>query len=132
MLPTPCPEEKTVLPCKLAVIVALAVAGSWAQGQTVYRCGSSYGQQPCAGGKAVETVDRPTAADTASARRASQADQKRADALEKERLAREKNAPKALVIGPKPSASVPAKPVVKTASRPPAVFKAQAPAPKTP
>jgi hypothetical protein len=82
-------------------IAALALAGSWAAGQTVYRCGSSYGTQPCAGGTVVDTADPRTGADAARATKVSVEDAKRADAMEKARLAQEKNAPKAIVILPK-------------------------------
>jgi hypothetical protein len=89
--------------------IVLAAAGA-ANTQTMYRCGSSYSQQPCPGGSEVTAVaPRPTS-DVAQARAAAQADARRADAMEKARLAQEKQAPKAMVMGPKePAASVPAK-----------------------
>jgi hypothetical protein len=83
------------------LIAALALSGSWAAAQTVYRCGNSYGTQPCAGGTVVDTADPRTGADAARATKVGAEDAKRADAMEKARLATEKNAPKALVIGPK-------------------------------
>ena len=90
--------------------IVLAVSGA-AGAQSVYRCGSSYAQQPCPGGSevAVGSAPRP-AADVAQARAAAQTDMKRADAMEKARLAQERNASKALVIGPQAAASAPAKP----------------------
>jgi hypothetical protein len=88
--------------------IALAVAGA-AGAQTMYRCGSSYSQQPCPGGSEVAGSAARPAADVAQARAVAQADAKRADAMEKARLAQEKNAPKALVIGPKEVATAPAK-----------------------
>ena len=90
--------------CIAALMFALA--GS-AGAQGVYRCGSSYGQQPCAGGAELAVGDARTAADAAQARAVAQADARRADAMEKARLAQAKNAPKALVIGPKEAASAP-------------------------
>jgi hypothetical protein len=90
-----------VRPCNNIILAAtLALAGPWAAGQTVYRCGSSYSQQPCPGGTAVEVSDPRTPADAVRAGRVATADAKRADALEKARLAREKNAPQAIVIEP--------------------------------
>jgi hypothetical protein len=83
-----------------------ALAGS-AGAQGVYRCGSSYGQRPCAGGAEIPVGDARSAADAAQARAVAQADARRADAMEKARLAQAKNAPKALVIGPKEAASAP-------------------------
>ena len=90
--------------------IVLAVSGA-AGAQAVYRCGSSYGQQPCPGGSEVAATAPRPAADVAQARSVAQADMKRADAMEKARLAQEKQAPKALVIGPQAAASAPAKTV---------------------
>jgi hypothetical protein len=93
------------------VAVALALAGAPGMAQTVWRCGDSYGTQPCAGGKRFDASDGRTPADAAQASQAAAADAKRADALERARLAQERNAPKAIVIGgmPKPELT-PAKP----------------------
>ena len=92
--------------------IVLAVSGA-AGAQAVYRCGSSYSQQPCPGGSEVAvTAPRPPS-DVAQARAAVQADMKRADAMEKARLAQEKNAPKALIIGPQAAASAPVKQVAQ-------------------
>jgi hypothetical protein len=88
--------------------IVLAVAGA-AGAQTMYRCGSSYSQQPCPGGSEVAGSAARPATDVAQARAVAQADARRADAMEKARLAQEKNAPKALVIGPQAPASAPAK-----------------------
>ena len=93
-------------------IAAIALAAAAAAGaQTMYRCGSSYSQLPCQGGSEVAGFAPRPPADVAQARAAAQADAKRADAMEKTRLAQEKNAPKALVMGPKEPAPAPAKPV---------------------
>jgi hypothetical protein len=86
---------------------ALALASPWTGAQTVWRCGSSYSQQPCPGGAAVSTSDRPTPAESALASRLATDDARRADAMEKARLAQERNAPKAIVIGPQAPESVP-------------------------
>lgn len=91
------------------VAIALAAAGA-ADAQAVYRCGSSYSQQPCPGGSELAAVAPRPAADVAQAKAAAQADARRADAMEKARLAQEKNAPKATVMGPKEPAPVAAKP----------------------
>ena len=98
---------------KQVVFAALALATAGAGAQQVYRCGSSYSQQPCPGGSAVEAGDPRTAQDAAQSRAAAQSDAKRADAMEKTRLAQEKAAPKAVVMGPKEAASAPAKTVEK-------------------
>lgn len=77
------------------VAPALLLLAATAQGQTVYRCGNSYSQQPCPGGTTVEASD----ARTPEQRRAQQADaqqQRRvADRLEKERLKEEAAAARA-------------------------------------
>ena len=91
------------------VLVTLALAAS-AQAQTVYRCGSSYSQQPCAGGQPVAASDARSPADAARASGNAAADMKRAEAMEKARLAQEKNAPKAIIIGPQTPAVADARP----------------------
>lgn len=79
---------------------ALALAASWCAAQTVYRCGNSYSAQPCEGAAVVAPPQhRPTAAEGARALKAAQVDASRAEALEKARLAQEKNAPKAVILG---------------------------------
>lgn len=89
------------------VIAAAGLAvQSGAQAQAVWRCGNSYSQQPCAGGAKVPAADPRTPAETARAGDVARGDWALADRLERERLAREKNAGKALVIGPaQPAAS---------------------------
>jgi hypothetical protein len=82
----------------------LALASPWTAAQGVWRCGNSYGQQPCAGGSVVATDRTPSAAEAAQSRRGADADAKRAGELEKARLEREKNAP-AAVIPPEPKAA---------------------------
>jgi hypothetical protein len=81
------------------IAAACALAAQAAGAQTVWRCGNSYSQQPCPGGNVVSTADARTPAEAQRASSVAQADMKLADKMEKERLAREKNAPKALVIG---------------------------------
>jgi hypothetical protein len=96
------------------LFAALALYASCSGAQTVYRCGSSYSSQPCAGGTALDVTDHRPPAEAGRASKVAAEDMKRADAMEKARLAQEKNAPKALVIGPKepppkPQAQEPAK-----------------------
>jgi len=85
---------------KIILAAALAVCSAWTQAQTVYRCGNSYSQQPCPGGAPVAAGDPRTPAEAARSGSVASADAKRADAMEKARIAQEKNAPKAGVIGP--------------------------------
>lgn len=120
------------------LLLVLALAGAAASAQTVYRCGNSYGTQPCAGGTAVDVGGARTPADAARAKEARLEDWKRAEAMEKARLAQEKNAPKALVIGPQEPPAMPeAKPHAKPDKKhkkgdpqDPDVFTAKSPAAK--
>jgi hypothetical protein len=80
------------------LVLALACASAAAGAQTVWRCGNSYSQQPCAGGAPVTLSEpvtgRPVATPVANT------DAKLAAEMEKARLAQERNAPKAVIIGP--------------------------------
>jgi hypothetical protein len=93
----------------LGALLALASAGSSAQ--AAWRCGNNYSQQPCAGGTALAApAAAPSAAEGKQAAAGAKADAQRADAMEKARLAQEKNAPKAIVIAsPEPAEPVAAK-----------------------
>lgn len=89
------------MPQKNLILVAtLAFTAGAAGAQTVWRCGNSYSTQPCAGGTSFEAPPAPGKAEAARAEKAALVDAKRADALEKARLAQEKNAPRAIVIAP--------------------------------
>ena len=83
------------------LLAALSLAACCAGAQTVYRCGSSYSAQPCPGATALDVTDQRPPADAARAGKVASDDWKRAEAMEKARLAQEKNAPRALVIGQK-------------------------------
>jgi hypothetical protein len=89
----------------IILAAALVLSSAAAQAQTVYRCGNSYSQQPCPGAAPVAASDPRTPAEAARSGSVASADAKRADAMEKARIAQEKNAPKAGVIGPSPAAS---------------------------
>ncbi len=91
-----------MLPTRILIATTLLAACGGALGQQVYRCGRSYGTKPCAGGVVVETPPPASQADVAQARDATRADERRAAQLEKARLAQEKNAPRAIVMGPAP------------------------------
>jgi hypothetical protein len=116
------------------ILATLALAAP-AQAQTVYRCGSSYSQQPCPGGQPVAAADAPSPADAARASGNAAADMKRAEAMEKARLAQEKNAPKAIIIGPQTPAvadAKPAKQAKKAKAGKPEPFTAVVPGAKKP
>ena len=74
----------------LAVLLAGTTPGPHAWGQTVYRCGSVYSQQPCPGAVAVDASDSRTPAQKAAADAASEQAAKAASKMEKDRLALEK------------------------------------------
>jgi hypothetical protein len=86
---------------------ALALASPLAGAQAIWRCGSSYSEQPCPGGTPVGAAPRVTPAESAAATRVANADARLAAEMERARLAQERNAPKAIVIGPQAPASAP-------------------------
>ena len=98
---------------KMILTAGLALAAHAAGAQAIWRCGNSYSEQPCAGGAAVAASDNRSSVQAARSSSVAQADMKLADKMEKERLAREKNAPKALVIGPATPLVAEQKPVKK-------------------
>ncbi len=77
----------------------LALAGGDALAQAMYRCGSTYGEQPCQGATLVPAAARPTDSDARQAESAARRDARLADAMEKARLAQEARAPKAIILG---------------------------------
>lgn len=83
---------------KLTALLLAAIAGA-SQAQSVYRCGNSYSQQPCAGGKAVAVEDERTPQQAAQSTASTRRDVALADAMEKQRLEDEKRAPMARVMG---------------------------------
>jgi hypothetical protein len=82
------------------IVIAACAALQGASAQTVWRCGNAYSQQPCAGGAPVAASDARTPADRARAADVARNDWALADRLQKERLAQEKSAGKALIIAP--------------------------------
>jgi hypothetical protein len=73
-------------------------AGAW-------RCGNTYSDQPCTGGKAVALDDAPSADQVRDAERNTQRTQAAADRMERDRLRREKAAAPLSHI-PKPTNAV--------------------------
>ena len=105
-------------------LTLLVISAVWiypARGQTVYKCGNAYNQQPCLGATIVDASDARTPAQRAEAEAATTSTGAMAAKLEKERLAGEKvvasKSPKKQVhpvTGAKTAASVVAP---KTAAR---------------
>ena len=76
----------------LTIAVLCLAASGWiapAAAQNIYRCGNSYSQQPCPGGKVVPTDDARSASQSSQTSAASERDAKAADAMEKARLKEE-------------------------------------------
>lgn len=65
-----------------ACLLAAAVP-AWSQ--AVYRCGSSYSEHPCDGGRAVATTDARSTVQQAESQRAAVRDGRLADGMERER-----------------------------------------------
>lgn len=115
--------------------LALALAAAWAvaPAQVVYRCGDSYSQQPCAGGKAIEAGPPPTADERRQSAAATQRDARLADRLEKDRLQQEAQPAQLYIPPPSPDAAAePHKWPEQKATRKLDVFTASAPASKPP
>jgi hypothetical protein len=119
----------------IALIAAAAFFAAPAMAQTVYRCGDSYVQTPCPGGKTLDVddsrsaVQRSDALDTA--KRASQA----ANAMEKARLEEEAKPAQALLPPERPQAALTdeePKVIRARAAKKKAQPKAKAPKPDTP
>jgi hypothetical protein len=93
---------------KIALLCAAAgwMAPAAAQNtQSIYRCGDSYSQQPCAGGKLVAASDTRSASQKSQTDQATRRDAKSADTMEKARLKEEaKPVPVGMPL-PKPDAA---------------------------
>ena len=75
---------------RAAAVAVLLSAVATAGAAEVYRCGSTYGQRPCAEGRRVEIADDRTSEQQAAALRIAAAEQRRIMALERERRERER------------------------------------------
>jgi hypothetical protein len=117
----------------LCLALAASLGGSSAAvAQTVFRCGDSYSQQPCPGGKAIEADDPRTAGQRSQTSEAARRDAQAADAMEKARLKEEAKPAQAIV--PPARAETPEQPPRPTTAdavaRKPAHFTAVSPAKK--
>lgn len=116
---------------KKNLIVALlcAALGGWAlpaAAQTIYRCGDSYGQQPCPGGKVIDASDARSASQKSQADEASRRDARAGDAMEKTRL-KEEAKPAQVLLPPAKPEEAPLKSVVGPTLKKPDQFTAIAP-----
>ena len=116
--------------------LALACGIALAQPPTIYRCGDSYGSQPCAGGREISAeTPTPTSAERRDAPPAAQRDARIADNLEKDRLKQEarSSSSSSYIPPPEPKAQpTPYKSPEKNATRKLDVFTASGPAPSKP
>ena len=88
----------------MPLCLLLAGALGWAipgAAQTVYRCGESYSQQPCPGGKPVQADDPRSESQRAQTREAVRRDAKVADEMQKARLKEEAKPAQAVIPAPK-------------------------------
>jgi hypothetical protein len=106
---------------KRSMLAAAIAVCAWllpAAGQTVYRCGDSYSQQPCPDARAVPAEDARTAAQRTESLRATQRDAQAAHKMEEARLKEEARAARAPADAV-PSAVPEEKPVVARRKKPP-------------
>ena len=88
----------------LGTVQAQEASGAW-------RCGNTYSDQPCKGGRPVALDAAPSPDQAREAERSTQRTQAAADRMERDRLRRDKAAPSPLIHLPKPTnAMLPAEP----------------------
>lgn len=101
----------TALCTWIGTVQAQEASGAW-------RCGNTYTDQPCTGGKAVALDAAPSADQTREAERNTRRTQAAADRMERDRLRQEKAAPSPLIHLPKPTqAASPAEPAHPAAKK---------------
>ena len=95
---------RTAIACMaLSAWVGIALAQ---QAPGAWRCGNSYSDRPCTGGKAVALDAAPSADQTRKAERSTQRVQAAADQMARDRLRLERTAPSPLVHLPKPANAI--------------------------
>jgi hypothetical protein len=97
------------------LFVAIFTVSVGASGETIYRCGTTYSQSPCAQGQEIQVQDTRSSEQKEQSEVATRADAKLADSMQKDRLLREQKA----VTKPsqKPRASTTVLPAKAEASR---------------
>jgi hypothetical protein len=73
----------------LTLMLCLAAAGTNANAQSVYRCGSTYSQEPCPQARLVDVSDPRSASQRADALLLAAHDKQRGDEMAHERVVRE-------------------------------------------
>ncbi len=97
-----------------------------AAAQAIYRCGNSYSQQPCSGGKIVHADDARSASQKSQTDQAVRRDAQAAEALEKARL-KDEAIPAQVLLPPAKPQGAPLKPMVTPTLKKPDQFTAVAP-----
>lgn len=80
---------KTNLATAWLLALATAAGAGPAAAEEIYRCGDSYSQKPCPGGKLVQVEDARSASQKSQTDQAARRDAHAADAMEKARLKEE-------------------------------------------
>lgn len=107
-----------------AIVLSFAALAMPVAAEAIYRCGDSYSQKPCPGGRVVDTEDARSAAQRSQTAQAVQRDAKVADAMEKARLKEEAKPAQAYIPAAKPADG----PQAAGKTKKPVEFKAMAPA----
>ncbi len=95
----------------IGAVQAQDASGAW-------RCGNTYTDQPCTGGRAVALDAAPSADQAREAERNTRRTQAAADRMERDRLRQERAAPPPLIHLPRPTnAAAPAEPAHPTARK---------------
>ena len=102
-----------------AVAVGVATLAAAASAETVYRCGNSYSNAPCAGAAAVEVDDSRDATQRAEARAVAMRERQLAAELVRDRHGRERAARPATAasLSAAPVASAPARQTTRTTKK---------------
>lgn len=122
-------------PARVLIALLSCVGCCAAHAQAIYRCGDSYSQQPCAGGRQVApSAPPPSAADRSQAAAQVARDARLADSLEKDRTRREAQAAHAPAVLPPPAVEEPTpyKSPEKAATRKLDMFTASVPGSRSP
>lgn len=122
-------------PARPLIALLACLACSAADAQAIYRCGDSYSQQPCQGGRQLMPAGpAPTATDRSQAAAVASRDARLADTLEKDRTRREAQAVTAPAVMPAATVSEPEphKWPEKAATRKLDVFTASVPGSRAP
>ena len=120
--------------------IAISAVCTGSGAETIYECGTSYSQQPCAAAAALNLADERTPAQKTQADEATRRDRQLADTLRKERLTDEKlalaaqreSAKKGAAPKPVPSSAQPKARVVTIKTKPVKISKPTAVAAKVP